>query len=338
MNVLVTGGAGYIGSHTVLRLLEKGHNVVVVDNFRNSSRIALERVEEITNKRITILELDVLNQSEMASAISLYKIKAIIHFAGLKSVSESIVKPFEYYTNNVSGTLSVLEAAKDNNVKKFIFSSSATVYGRPQKVPLDEDSAIGGTTNPYGLTKYIVERMLSELPKAKTGLDIITLRYFNPIGAHPSGMIGEDPNDIPNNLLPYLTQVASGKLNCLKVFGNDYETHDGTGVRDYVHVMDLAEGHIAALQSELEPDSYRVYNLGTGKGYSVLNIIDTFEKVTGVNINVEFAARRDGDIAECWSNPTLANNELNWKCRYDLSEMLEHAWNWQLKNPEGYKD
>ncbi|EET7734695.1 UDP-glucose 4-epimerase GalE [Escherichia coli] len=336
MNILVTGGAGYIGSHTVLRLLENENEITVVDNLVNSSSEVIKRVENITQKSICFIEMDILNTELLHEVIINKDIDAVIHFAGLKSVSESISRPLEYYNNNVQGTISVLSAMINSKAKKIIFSSSATVYGEPEQIPLNEKCKVGGTTNPYGTSKLMAEQILCDFAKANYGFDIISLRYFNPVGAHPSGMIGEAPNGIPNNLVPYLTKVAIGELDSLKIFGNDYPTRDGYGVRDFIHVMDLADGHIAALNAEFKENSIRIYNLGTGKGYSVLELVDTFERIIARKINKCVISRRDGDIAECWSDPMLAFNELGWSAKFNLEDMLRDSWNWQIKNPKGY--
>lgn len=337
MSVLVTGGAGYIGSHTVLSLLEAGFKVVVVDNFVNSSDASLERVKKLTGKDFEFFKGDIRDVSFLKKVFESNRdIKSVIHFAGLKSVGESVKHPLEYYDVNLSGTLKLLDVMSKYHVNEFIFSSSATVYGRPSVIPLTEDCKTGGTTNPYGTSKYFVEKALVDICNANENLKVKILRYFNPVGAHNSGMIGESPKGIPNNILPYITQVAVGKLSVLKVFGNDYPTPDGTGVRDYIHVMDLAEGHIAALNHDKNNKNLYVFNLGTGCGYSVLEIINNFEKIAGVKIPYEISARREGDIAECWSDPTLANEVLNWRATRGINEMLEDAWRWQKQNPNGY--
>lgn len=337
MSVFVTGGAGYIGSHTVLSLLEAGENVIVIDNFANSSMSALECVKHLTGRKITFYEGDVRDSVLLSEVFKKHpEIKSVIHFAGLKSVGESVANPLEYYDVNFCGTLKLIEAMQKNHIHDFVFSSSATVYGNPSQIPLTEDSCIGGTTNPYGTSKYFAEKALNNICNINKNFNVAILRYFNPVGAHKSGMIGESPKGIPNNILPYITQVAVGKLSSLKVFGSDYPTKDGTGVRDYIHVMDLAEGHIAALKRNKSAKNFQVYNLGTGLGYSVLDLIKNFEAVSGVKVPYEIVSRRDGDIAECWSDPTAANKELQWKARRDLKEMLEDAWRWQRKNPNGY--
>lgn len=335
MSILVTGGAGYIGSHTVLALLEQKFDVVVLDNLSNSSIVALNRVEDIAGKKINIHLGDVLDDNTLEEVFNYYKFEAVIHFAGLKSVSESAAKPLEYYDNNFTSTLHLLAKVKKHNIKTFIFSSSATVYGQPESTPLAESSVIGGTTNPYGSSKLFCEYLLDDFQKANPQNKIIILRYFNPVGAHPSARIGEDPKGIPNNLVPYILQVAVGRLKKLNIYGSDYDTPDGTGIRDYIHVMDLAEGHVAALIKCSEPGRY-CYNLGTGCGYSVREVIEAFIKVSGVNIPVDYINRRPGDVAECWSDPSLAQRDLGWKATRDLKVMLRDSWNWQLNNPNGY--
>lgn len=334
MTILVTGGSGYIGSHTVLTLLEQGRDVVILDNLANSSPESLVRVSKICGKEPKIYQGDVLDKSCLKYIFLNHKIDSVIHFAGLKSVGESVEKPIEYYQNNVTGSIILLKEMLAANVKKLIFSSSATVYGEPEFVPLTENARIGGTTNPYGTSKVMVEKILKDFSLAHPTFSITALRYFNPVGAHSSGLIGEDPNGKPNNLLPFITQVAIGKLSKLLVYGNDYDTPDGSGVRDYIHVMDLAEGHLSTLNSLAS--GFHVYNLGTGIGYSVLQIIREFERVTGVTIPFEIVSRRPGDIAECWASAELANVELSWKAKRNLSDMLMDAWRWQEMNPNGY--
>lgn len=336
MAILVTGGAGYIGSHTVLALLERGDDVVVLDNLSNSSRESLSRVEALTGKTLTLYIDDVLNRNALKDIFAQHKITDVIHFAGLKSVGESVQKPIEYYKNNVTGTLVLLDEMISAGINSLIFSSSATVYGNPEVVPIHEGCKVGGTTNPYGTSKLVVEQMLKDLVFANPDFRITCLRYFNPVGAHPSGMIGENPNGIPCNLLPYITQVAIGKLEYLSVYGGDYSTKDGTGIRDYIHVMDLARGHLAALEHQYDGASFKVFNLGTGVGYSVLDLIQSFEQVSGTKINYKVVERRPGDIAECWSDSTLAEKKLGWKATHKLNEMMRDSWNWQQKNPNGY--
>lgn len=335
MAILITGGAGYIGSHTVLTLLEQEKDVIVLDNLSNSSAESLARVARICNRTPTFYQGDILDRDSLRTIFSNHEIEAVIHFAGLKSVGESVNKPIEYYQNNVTGSIVLLEEMLAANVKELIFSSSATVYGVPEFVPLTESARVGGTTNPYGTSKVMVEQILKDFSLAHPDFSITALRYFNPVGAHPSGLIGEDPNGKPNNLLPFITQVAIGKLAKLFVYGNDYDTPDGSGVRDYIHVMDLAEGHLSTLNS-LEP-GFNVYNLGTGLGYSVIQIIEEFERVTGVKVPFEIVSRRPGDIAECWASAELAQLKLGWSAKRNLSDMLMDAWRWQEMNPDGYK-
>lgn len=334
MSILVTGGAGYIGSHTVLSLLERDREVIVVDNFSNSSRESLRRIEILTNKCIKLYECDITDEDSMRKIFIENDISSVINFAGLKSVSQSIKDPLGYYINNLSGTFIVLKLMQEYGVNNFIFSSSATVYGNPENIPLNELCHVGNTTNPYGTSKYFVENVLKDISKANPYLSITILRYFNPVGAHESGIIGEDPNGIPSNLVPYISQVAIGKLEKLSIYGGDYPTVDGTGVRDYIHVMDLAEGHLQALNKQKQGLS--VYNLGTGKGYSVLEIIKAFETVSGRKIPYEIVARRQGDIAECWADVSSAAEKLDWHTTRDLNNMITDCWNWQQKNPKGY--
>ena len=336
MSILVTGGCGYIGIHTIFTLITQGHSVVVLDNLTNSSIEPLKRVELMANCNIPFYKGNVGDKRLLVEVFNKHQITAVIHFAGLKSVSESMKKPIEYYSNNVTQTLSLLESMIYNNIKSFIFSSSATVYGKPNECPIKESHKIGNTTNPYGTSKFIMELMLSDLCEAYNDLNITILRYFNPIGAHESGNIGEHPNGVPNNLFPYLMKVAIGEYPYLNVYGNDYSTYDGSGIRDYIHVVDLAEAHAKALSKNLVVDGLKIYNLGTGKGYSVFEVIETFEKITGIKIPYRVMPRRDGDVAECWSNSLKANEELEWKATKDLSDMVRDAWNWQLKNPHGY--
>ena len=339
MAILVTGGAGFIGTHTCIELINAGYEPIVVDNYYNASPKALERVEEIVGKKVKFYECDVRDKKKLDSVFKENKIDAVIHFAGLKAVGESCHKPLEYYDNNIGGTLALCEVMRDNGCKKIVFSSSATGYGMNNVSPLTEDMKTGGTTNPYGTTKYMIEIILEDLYKADNSWDVTLLRYFNPIGAHKSGLIGENPNGIPNNLMPYITQVAIGKLDCLSIYGNDYPTRDGTGVRDYIHVVDLALGHVKAVeQLKSSNGGVRIYNLGTGKGYSVLDIVKAFEKATGVKINYKIAPRRDGDIATCYSDPSKAKKELGWEAKRDLEEMCEDSWRWQKNNPNGFDD
>lgn len=337
MTILVTGGAGYIGSHTVLALLENNKDVIILDNLSNSSEESINRVAKITGKKPKFYNGDILDVQCLRNIFENNNVESVVHFAGLKSVSESISSPIEYYKNNVNGTIILLEEMKRKNIRNFIFSSSATVYGYPQEVPIRESFEIGGTTNPYGTSKYMVEKILEDLARADPHFSIIALRYFNPVGAHESGLIGEDPNGIPNNLLPYIAQVAIGKLDLLSIFGNDYDTIDGTGVRDYIHVMDLADGHLKAIEHLGVHKGYTAYNLGTGIGYSVIEIMNAFEKASGHKIPHRFVPRREGDISECWSSSKLAEEKLGWRASRDLYTMMVDAWNWQKKNPNGYK-
>ncbi|WP_413498813.1 UDP-glucose 4-epimerase GalE [Buttiauxella gaviniae] len=336
MAILVTGGAGYIGSHSVLALLERGDEVIVIDNLSNSSQESLVRVAELTGKNPTLYVANVLDKNILRTIFSKHSITDVIHFAGLKSVGESIKKPLEYYENNVTGTIVLLSEMLNAGVNSLIFSSSATVYGNPEKVPLSEDCQTGGTTNPYGTSKLMVEQILRDFSLAQPEFRITCLRYFNPVGAHQSGRIGEDPNGIPNNLVPYISQVAIGKLKCLSVYGNDYPTPDGTGVRDYIHVLDLASGHLAALDHQNEGASFKAINLGTGVGYSVIDLIEAFEKTSQTKINYKIVERRAGDIAECWSDSSLAKQTLGWQATRTIDEMMRDTWNWQKNNPNGY--
>ena len=337
MNVLVTGGAGYIGSHTCVELLNKGYGVVVIDNLVNSSPKAIERVEQITGKRVDFYENDVRDRAALDRIFEKHDIDCAIHFAGLKAVGESVAMPLEYYDNNLFSTVRLCEAMRDHHVNNIIFSSSATVYAGTNQSPLKETDVTGMCTNPYGWTKYMSEQILRDAAKAIEDWSVVLLRYFNPIGAHPSGTMGEDPNGIPNNLMPYVTQVAIGKRPELGVFGNDYPTPDGTGVRDYIHVVDLARGHVAALGAIERHCGLAIYNLGTGHGYSVLDVVKAFEKVNGVPVPYSIKPRRAGDIATCYSDPAKAERELGWKARYGIEEMCRDSWNWQKNNPNGYK-
>ncbi|KGQ67436.1 UDP-glucose 4-epimerase GalE [Gallibacterium anatis] len=338
MAVLVTGGAGYIGSHTVVELLNANREVVVLDNLSNASAKSLERVKQITGKAVTFYQGDVLDRTLLKRIFTDHKIESVIHFAGLKAVGESVVKPIEYYRNNVEGSLTLLDEMRQAGVFNFVFSSSATVYGDPEIIPITEQCNVGGTTNPYGTSKFMVERIIMDVVKAIPQFSMTILRYFNPVGAHESGLIGEDPNGIPNNLLPYISQVAIGKLQQLSVFGSDYPTHDGTGVRDYIHVVDLAVGHLKALNRHENDAGLHIYNLGTGTGYSVLDMVHAFEKVNNIKIPYRLTERRAGDIAVCYSDPSLALKELGWKTDRDLEQMMRDTWNWQKNNPNGYKD
>lgn len=336
MKVLVTGGAGYIGSHTCVELLEAGYDVVVVDNLYNASEKSVERVKEITGKDPAFYQADILDEEALDKIFDKEKVDAVIHFAGLKAVGESVAKPLEYYKNNITGTLVLCDVMRKHNVKNIIFSSSATVYGDPAFIPITEECPKGTPTNPYGWTKSMIEQILTDFHTADSDWNVILLRYFNPIGAHKSGKIGEDPKGIPNNLLPYVAQVAIGKLECLGVFGNDYDTPDGTGVRDYIHVVDLAKGHVKAIDKIKENPGVKIYNLGTGKGYSVLDIVKAFSKACGHEIPYVIKERRPGDIASCYSDASLAKKELGWEAEYGIEEMCADSWNWQKMNPDGY--
>ena len=336
MKVLVTGGAGYIGSHTALELLNGGHDVVILDNLSNSSAEAVSRIEALSGKKTAFYQADVRDKETLRKIFQAHKIDWVIHFAGLKAVGESCAKPIEYYDNNLYGTLCLLEVMKEAGVKKLIFSSSATVYGTPETLPLTENSKTGGTTNPYGTSKYFQEIMLEDVYKSDPTWTVVLLRYFNPVGAHESGMIGEDPKGIPNNLTPFIAKVAIGELPEIGVFGNDYPTKDGTGVRDYIHVVDLAKGHVAAMDNVKKSGVY-VYNLGTGNGYSVLEVIAAFEKACGKKLPYSIKPRRAGDIAECYADASKAKRELGWEAKLGIDEMCASLWNWQSKNPNGYK-
>ncbi len=336
MKILVTGGAGYIGSHTCVELLQKGYEVVVADNLSNSSKESLNRVVSITGKSLKFYNADVRNSHAMDKIFTDNDIDWVIHFAGLKAVGESCAKPIEYYDNNLNGTLVLLQVMKKHGCKKIVFSSSATVYGDPEVLPLTEECKTGGTTNPYGTSKYFQEIMLNDVYKSDNEWTVVLLRYFNPVGAHESGLIGEDPKGIPNNLTPYIAKVAIGELKEVGVFGNDYNTHDGTGVRDYIHVVDLAKGHVAAIDNIGTAGVY-TYNLGTGVGYSVLDVIHAFEKACGHPLPYAIKPRRAGDIAACYADPKKAKEELGWEAKLGIDDMCSSLWNWQTKNPEGYK-
>jgi len=336
MAILVTGGAGYIGSHTLVELLEAGRDVVVYDNLSNSSEKSLQRVQEICGRPVDFVEGDILDADKLRQVLRHNQIEAVIHFAGLKAVGESAEKPLSYYQNNLSGTATLCEIMDEAKVRRLVFSSSATVYGDPEVLPISE-SAPTSATNPYGRTKFFIEEMLRDLNASEKRWRIALLRYFNPIGAHPSGLIGEDPNGIPNNLFPFITQVAIGAREELSIFGDDYPTPDGTGVRDYIHVVDLARGHLAALDYQEQNDGLLTVNLGTGQGYSVLDMVNTFAEVSGRQIPYRIAARRAGDIASCYADPTFAEQALGWKAVFGLREMCRDGWNWQQKNPRGYK-
>lgn len=336
MNILVTGGAGYIGTHTCLELLNAGHTVVVIDNLSNASYEGLKRVEELTGKKIVFHEVDLLDFKAVQAVFEAHSsVESVIHFAGLKAVGESVKQPQRYYENNIAGTLNLTKAMAENGVKSIVFSSSATVYGDPATVPITENFPLS-CTNPYGRTKLMVEEILTDLHHADSEWNVALLRYFNPVGAHKSGRIGEDPNDIPNNLMPYISQVAVGKLQELSVFGGDYATPDGTGVRDYIHVVDLALGHLSALEKLEASPGVVIYNLGTGNGYSVLDMVKGFEKASGKEIPYKIVERRAGDIAKCYADPSLAAKELGWKAIRDLDEMCEDTWRWQSQNPKGF--
>ena len=338
MTILVTGGAGYIGSHTCIEQISAGYDVVVVDNLCNSCKEALDRVEKIVGKTIKFYKADIRDAEAMKNIFEKEDIDAVIHFAGLKSVGESVAKPLEYYDNNIAGTLVLCDAMRNACVKNIIFSSSATVYGDPAFVPITEECPKGQCTNPYGWSKSMLEQILTDLHTADSEWNVVLLRYFNPVGAHKSGTIGENPKGIPNNLMPYITQVAVGKLECLGVFGDDYDTPDGTGVRDYIHVVDLALGHVKALKKIEEKAGVKVYNLGTGNGYSVLDMVKAFGKACGKEIPYQIKARRPGDIASCYADPTKAKEELGWVAERGLDEMCEDSWRWQSNNPEGYAE
>lgn len=336
MNILVTGGAGYIGSHTIIELIKAGHSVVVVDNLVNSSPIALQRVEVITGTRIPFFKVDIRDRDSLNKVLDSNPVDTCIHFAGLKAVGESVSLPWEYYENNINGTLVLVDVLRKYGCKNIIFSSSATVYGDPAMIPITEECPKGSCTNPYGWTKWMIEQILTDMQKADATWNVVLLRYFNPIGAHNSGLIGENPNGIPNNLMPYITQVAIGKLEKFHVFGNDYDTPDGTGVRDYIHVVDLARGHVAALKAIEQNCGVGIYNLGTGNGYSVLDMVKAFEKENGLKIPFVIDPRRPGDIGTCYSAPGKALTELGWKADFGIEEMVRDSWNWQKKNPNGY--
>ena len=337
MAILVTGGAGYIGSHTVVELQSAGYDVVVVDNLSNSSEKSLERVEKITGKPVKFYKADILDREALEDVFAKEQIDSCIHFAGLKAVGESVQKPWEYYENNIAGTLTLVDVMRKHNVKNIIFSSSATVYGDPAMIPITEECPKGQCTNPYGWTKSMLEQILMDIQKADPEWNVILLRYFNPIGAHKSGTIGENPNGIPNNLMPYITQVAVGKLVCLGVFGNDYDTPDGTCVRDYIHVVDLAKGHVKALKKIEDKSGVSIYNLGTGNGYSVLDVVKAYEKACGKPIPYEIKPRRAGDIATCYADASKAKAELGWEAEFGIDRMCEDSWRWQSANPDGYR-
>lgn len=336
MSILITGGAGYIGSHTVVELLSNNEDIIIVDNFSNSNKVSLDRIKQITNNEFKFYEVDCTDEKELEKVFKENDIESIIHFAAYKAVGESVSEPLKYYTNNINSTLNVLNLMKKYNIKNFVFSSSATVYGNPHKCPITEDFPLT-TTNPYGATKLMIEDILKDIAKVDKSFNIAILRYFNPVGAHISGFIGEDPNGIPNNLMPYISQVAVGKLEKLNVFGGDYDTHDGTGVRDYIHVVDLAIGHVKALEKIRTNCGLVIYNLGTGNGYSVLDMVKAFEDASGKKVNYQIVARREGDVPMCYADSTKANKELGWKAKFGIKEMCEDTWRWQSKNPNGYR-
>ncbi|EGQ8124748.1 UDP-glucose 4-epimerase GalE [Vibrio parahaemolyticus] len=337
MKVLVTGGMGYIGSHTCIQMIEAGMTPVILDNLYNSKSTVLERIETVCGVKPTFIEADIRDKAALVEALKAHNIEAVIHFAGLKAVGESVEKPLEYYDNNVNGTLVLVDAMREAGVKSLVFSSSATVYGDPASVPITEDFPTSAT-NPYGRSKLMVEECLTDFQKANPDWSITLLRYFNPVGSHPTGELGEDPQGIPNNLMPFISQVAVGRREFLSVFGSDYPTKDGTGVRDYIHVMDLSDGHVAALEKVGSKAGLHIYNLGTGNGYSVLEMVKAFESACGKNVPYQLVERRPGDIAECWADPSKAMNELGWKASRTLEEMTGDTWRWQSNNPQGYPD
>lgn len=337
MKILLTGGAGYIGSHTAIELINKGHEVVIADNFYNAKPVVIDRIAEISGVGPTVYTVDVSDKAPLRKLFEETTPDSVIHFAGYKAVGESVRKPIEYYRNNLDTTLTLLETMREFGVKQIVFSSSATVYGVPESVPLKENMPTKGCTNPYGWTKYMIEQILKDVCAANSDMSCVLLRYFNPVGAHSSGRIGEDPQGIPNNLMPYISQVAVGKLEKLSVFGSDYPTHDGTGVRDYIHVVDLAKGHVCAIEYAKSHTGAEIINLGTGVGYSVLDIVKAFEKATGKKIPYVMAPRRAGDVAECYADPAKAEELLGWKATYTLEDMCRDSWNWQSSNPNGYE-
>ena len=337
MAILITGGAGFIGSHTAVSLIQAGYEIVIIDNLCNSSLKALSRLEEITGKIIPFYKADIADREVLRTIFKQHPITSVMHFAGLKSVGESVLNPIKYYENNVTGTLVLAEEMAAAGIFSIVFSSSATVYGNPSKTPITEDMPVGGTTNPYGTSKYMAERILKDIQASDARWSVILLRYFNPIGAHESGLIGEQPNGIPNNLLPYVCQVAAGKLPYLSVFGDDYQTIDGTGVRDYIHVVDLAEGHVRAMQANGKQSGVFVYNLGTGNGYSVLEVIRAFEKASGLAVPYQIKPRRSGDIAVCFADVSYTTKQIGWQAQRDLNQMMVDAWRWQSQNPNGFE-
>jgi len=337
MSILVTGGAGYIGSHTCIALIEAGYDIIVFDNFSNASHESIKRVEYIVNQEIPLIEGDIRNKDDLISVFKKYSIDAVIHFAGLKAVGESVEQPLNYYDNNIHGTINLCEVMAQYGCKSIVFSSSATVYGEPPRTPIDETFPTSAT-NPYGRSKLFIEELLRDLHISDNSWKVILLRYFNPVGAHHSGTIGEDPNGIPNNLMPYITQTAVGKLTCLSVFGDDYDTHDGTGVRDYIHVVDLAKGHIKALEKINSIDTVLTVNLGTGTGYSVIDMVKAFKKASGKEVPYCIAPRRAGDIAKCYADASYAKEVLGWEAKKGIEEMCEDSWRWQVNNPQGYKE
>lgn len=338
MNILVTGGVGFIGTHTLVELYKAGHTAVVIDNLSNSNIKALQRVEEMVGEHIPFYQSDISNLADVNYVFTMHKIDAVIHFAGMKAVGESVKMPWKYYNNNINGTLQLLYAMQLNNCYNIIFSSSATVYGEPEHMPITEEFPKGNCTNPYGWTKSMIEQILVDMHTANNKWNVILLRYFNPVGAHPSGKIGENPNGIPNNLMPYITEVAIGKRKELSIFGDDYPTYDGTGVRDYTHVCDLAEAHVCALKAFKGNPGVSIYNIGTGRGYSVLDVANTFMRVNKVYVPYVIKGRRAGDIAECWCDPSKAERELGWKAKHELEDMVRDSWHWQQLNPNGYND
>lgn len=335
--ILVTGGAGFVGSHTVIELLQNGYEVIIIDDYSNSSPKVIKRIEKITNKTTKVYNFNIMDQVKLDKVFKENTIEAVIHFAAYKAVGESVEEPLKYYKNNVAATVTLLETMKENNVNRIVFSSSATVYGTKNKSPLHEKMAINNATNPYGYTKIMNEQILKDTAYAYPEWGVVLLRYFNPIGAHPSGLIGEEPEGIPSNIMPYITKVAIGQLEKLSIFGNDYDTHDGTGVRDYIHVVDLAVGHVKAVGKVLNEQGTYIYNLGTGKGYSVLHLVNTFQEATGRTIPYKIGARRAGDVGEVYADPTLAAKELNWTAQRNLYEMCRDSWHWQELNPDGYQ-